>query len=286
MPASPSSSAQAARTRLADKLRELRTDVQISGVAFARAAGWADSSMVSMIERGRRTISPDHVRLWCRICGASELRTEELLAEQASVAGTWVTYQQLNRGGLKSAQQSVRDMFENLTQYRAYQIKVIPGLLQTEAYTTAALTMIRREQGVEVNDVPAAVAERMDRRRVLLRPEARWVFVLEEPVLRYRPYQVEVHIEQLQHLLNVMHWPSVSLGIIPMDTYRSSMSPDESFNIIDQRLVSVELVSGYLSVTDPAEVEMYVRAWQRLFALAVHGDAAAGLIRDAIDKLT
>lgn len=242
--------------------------------------------MVSMIEHGRRTISPDHVRLWCQICGASQRRTEELLAEQASVAGTWVTYQQLNRGGLTSAQQSVRDKFENLSLLRAYQIKVIPGLLQTQAYTTEALTMIRREQGVEVNDIADAVAERMDRQRVLRRPDARWVFVLEEPVLRYRPHPVDVHAEQLRHLLNVMHWPSVSLGIIPMSTYRSSMSPDESFDIVDQRLVTVELVSGFLSVTDPAEIEMYVRAWERLFALAVHGDAAAGLIRAAIDQLT
>lgn len=286
MPSSPSSSAQAARKRLADKLRELRTGARISGVEFARAAGWADSSMVSMIERGRRTISADHVRLWCSIGGASARRTEELLAEQAAVAGTWVTYQQLNRGGLTSAQQSVRDMFEGLSLYRAYQTKVIPGLLQTHAYTTEALTMIRREQGVELDDVAEAVNERMDRRRVLQRPEARWVFVLEEPVLHYRPYPAGVHVEQLHHLLNVMHWPSVSLGIIPIDTYRSSMSPDESFNIVDQRLVTVELVSGFLSVTEPAEIEMYVRAWQRLFGLAVHGDAAAGLIRAAIDKLS
>lgn len=286
MPASPSSSAQAARKRLADKLRELRTEAHLSGVAFARAAGWADSSMVSMIERGRRTISPDHVRLWCQICGASERRTEELLAEQAAVAGTWVTYEQLNRGGLTAAQQASRDKFENLSLLRAYQVKVIPGLLQTPAYTTAALTMIRREQGVEVNDVAEAVAERMDRQRVLRRPDARWVFVLEEPVLRYKPHPAEVHVDQLRHLLNVMHWPTVSLGIIPMGCDRRSMSPDESFDIFDQRLVTVELVSGYLSVTDPGEIQMYLRAWERLFALAVHGDAAATLIREAIDQLT
>lgn len=286
MPASPSSSAQAARKRLADKLREMRTDADISGVAFARAAGWADSSMVSMIERGRRTISSDHVRLWCSVCDVSERRTGELLAEQAAVAGTWVTYQELNRGGLTSAQQSARDKYENLSLLRAYQIKVIPGLLQTQAYTTAALTMIRREQGVETNDVPGAVAERMDRQRVLRRTDVRWVFVLEESVLRYRPFDVDVHAEQLRHLLNVMHWPSVSLGVIPLDAYRSSMSPDESFDIVDQRLVTVELVSGFLSVTDPAEIEMYRRAWQRLFDLAVHGDSAAVLIRAAIDKLS
>lgn len=91
MPASPSSSAQAARQRLGDQLRQMRTARGISGVRFAEQAGWKDSSLVSMIEKGRRTISADYVRLWCRICEASPQRIEELLAEQSAVAGMWVT---------------------------------------------------------------------------------------------------------------------------------------------------------------------------------------------------
>lgn len=248
-------------------------------------AGWADSSTVSLIELGRRSITADHVRLWCRICEAASRRTEELLAEQDAAAGMWVSYQQLNRGGLKRAQESVRNLYENLGLRRTYQTKVIPGLLQTSAYTTAALTNVRREQSVEVDDVADAVAERMDRQRVLDRPDARWVFVLEESVLRFRPFDTEVHQEQLEHLLAVMRRPTVSLGIIPMGAYRNSMSPDESFNITDDRLVSVELVSGFLSVTNPSEVEMYLRSWERLFRLAVHGDGARSLVRTALDKL-
>ncbi|WP_425549665.1 helix-turn-helix domain-containing protein [Actinomadura keratinilytica] len=69
MPASPSSFAQAARKRLAEQLRQMRTDARISGREFARRAGWRSSSQVSMIEHGRRTITPDHIRLWCKICG-------------------------------------------------------------------------------------------------------------------------------------------------------------------------------------------------------------------------
>lgn len=111
MPSS-SSSAQAARQRLADQLHELRTTARISGVEFARRAGWKDSSSVSKIERGLRPASADHVRLWCRICAASPQRTEALLAEQASVARMWVTYQQLNCGGLTAARKSVREEYE------------------------------------------------------------------------------------------------------------------------------------------------------------------------------
>jgi len=54
---------------LAEQLRQMRTDARISGREFARRAGWRSSSQVSMIEHGRRTITPDHIRLWCKICG-------------------------------------------------------------------------------------------------------------------------------------------------------------------------------------------------------------------------
>lgn len=290
MPSSSSSSAQAARQRLADRLRELRVAAGISGVEFARRAGWRDSSNVSKIERGVRPASVEHVRLWCAICGASEQRLNELLAEQAAVERMWVTYRQLNRGGLKGAQESVRDRYERVKLMRVYCAHVIPGLLQTRAYTTAALESIRVEQHVEVDDVAEAVAERMDRQRVLRRPDARFVFVLEEQVLHHRVVPAEVHAEQLEHLLAVARWPSVSLGIIPLDAGRTvdghRVWPEHTFVISDAELVTVELVSGFLSVSQPAEIADYLAVWKRLMALAVTGEKARRIItsvREALD---
>jgi transcriptional regulator with XRE-family HTH domain len=285
MPSSASSSAQAARQRLAVQLRQLRDDAGLSGVAFAAQAGWRDSTKVSQIERGLRPASASDVQLWCRLCGASEQRTQELLAEQAAVAGMWVTYKQLNRGGLKGAQESVRSRYERLNLLRVYQTRVIPGLLQTEAYTTAALTEARRKQNVAVDDVAAAVAERMDRQRVLQRPDARFLFVLEEDVLWRRPYPRQIHADQLQQLLVRMRQPSVSLGIIPRTVDRQRTLPAESFTFSDGNRVTVELVSGYLSVTHPDEIAMYEAAWERLFALAVHGNGVIALIRQALAGL-
>ncbi|GAA4236599.1 hypothetical protein GCM10022254_46650 [Actinomadura meridiana] len=90
----------------------------------------------------------------------------------------WVPYSQLNRGGLEAAQKSVRQVYEELAVARSYQPKVIPGMAQTEAYTRAALTGVLVEQRVETQhpdeEVEAAVAERMDRQRLLSRPDARW----------------------------------------------------------------------------------------------------------------
>lgn len=197
----------------------------------------------------------------------------------------WVTYQQLNRGGLTAAQKSVREEYEQLSIARSYQTTCIPGLLQTERYTAAALRQVCEEQGVAVDDVAEAVAERMDRQRVLRRPDARWWFVMEEDVLWYRPYALDVHREQLLHLLKVMRLPMVRLGVIPRTADRHNVSPAESFDVTDTELVTVELTSGYLSVTVPDEIAMYLRAWERLSALAVYGEPAVALIKRALHGL-
>ena len=69
---------------------------------------------------------------------------------------------------------------------RTYQPKIIPGLLQTAGYTTALLEDARDRQRDSRDDIAEAVAEREARQRVLTRAGRRFVFVIEEQVLRYR----------------------------------------------------------------------------------------------------
>ncbi|MCW2937017.1 MAG: helix-turn-helix domain protein [Actinomycetia bacterium] len=286
---STSSSAQAARRHLADQLREIREDAGLTGRKLAELAGWHGVAKVSKIEHASRPISAEDLRTWCRVCGVPEQRAQELLAEQRAVAGMWVTYKQLNRGGLKKAQESVRAQYERVTLMRVYATKVIPGLLQTRAYTTAALEAVRAEQGVEVDDVAEAVAERMDRQSVLKRPGARFVFLLEEYVLWQRTTDPATHAGQLRHLLEVMGLPSVLLGIVALTADRTAggqgVWPEEEFTVTDTEQVNVELVSGYLTITQPNEIAMYVQAWDRLRALAVSGDQARRVILRAIEAL-
>lgn len=63
------------------------------------------------------------------------------------------------------------------------------------------------------------------------------------------------------------------------------MHPEEAFDITDGALVIVELVSGYLSLTRPEDIALYVATWDRLWALAVTGPSATALIRAAIKRL-
>jgi transcriptional regulator with XRE-family HTH domain len=280
-----SSSLQAARQRLGGKLRELRLAAGLTGRGFA-AAG-CQASKVSQIEKGVRPASIGDVRLWCRICGASPQQMEELLTEQAAVARLWIAFRDLDsRTGLNATQKMLSgDMWERVRLFRTYQTKVIPGLLQTVGYMTEILTAVRHERGVEVDDVADALAERIGRQGYLLQRDRQFVFVIEESVLWFRPFSVEVQREQLAHLLDVMPLSSVSLSIIPMRAGRRGYRPRESFDITDSDLVTIEMLTGFLSLTHPGEIAAYVTAWKQLYSIAVRGRKARALIRGALAAL-
>jgi hypothetical protein len=176
-------------------------------------------------------------------------------------------------------------MWERVQLYRGYQTKVIPGLLQTESYMTAVMTGVRRERSVEADDVTEAVAERIGRQGYLLQPGRQFVFLMEEPVLRFRPYGTAVQRDQLTHLLTAMRLPSVQLAVIPMGADRRGLRPRESFDVTDSSLVTVEMLTGFLSLTHTEEIAAYVTAFDQLLSIAVRGSAARGLIREAVAAL-
>jgi transcriptional regulator with XRE-family HTH domain len=285
VPSSSSSSAQQARQALADQLREIRLNAKLSAKELAERAGWHGNSKVSKIEHGTRPASAEDVRVWCRVCGVPEQRAQELLAEQRSAAGLWTTYQRLNRAGLRQAQQSVRQTYDQARLIRAYQSRTFPGLIQTADFTRTTLEQVRIRQGVQINDVAEAVTERMSRQSVLREGNRRFVFLLEEAVLHYRLTGAEAHAGQLRHLLDVMTLPSVSLGVIPLDADRITSRPIEGFVIFEEAQVSVELLSGFLQITQPKEVAMYVREFKGFASIAVYGAAARALITRALDAL-
>jgi hypothetical protein len=94
----------------------------------------------------------------------------------------------------------------------------------------------------------------------------------------------DVMAGQLGHLITIGSLPNVSLGIVPMGPDRVRW-PVEGFWIFDTAQVNVELISGYLTITQPREVEMYADTFAELANLAVYGAGARALITSAIDTL-
>ncbi|WP_433020578.1 helix-turn-helix domain-containing protein [Kribbella sp. CA-294648] len=283
MPASQSSSAQSARQALADRLRDIRLDAGLSGRALSTAAGWHEAK-TSKIEHGKQQPTEADLRTWCTVCAAYDL-LPELVAELRSVDSMWLDWRRAEQTGLRHLNASVRDLYERTRQYRSYCQTMVPGLLQTADYTAAVLTSIRDRRRVVIDDIAATVAERLDRQRILTQGGHTFAFVLEEAALRYQVGGPAVLAGQLRHLLEVMQFASVSLGVISADIDRSLRWPVEDFYIFDNHQANVELVSGFLTITHPREIAMYAETFSTLTKLAVYGSPARNLIRSALRAL-
>ncbi|MFE6337186.1 helix-turn-helix domain-containing protein [Streptomyces sp. NPDC057798] len=277
MAVSPSSSAQQARQALANRLAELCRDSGLSGRDLARLCGWHPSKS-SRIMNARTPPSADDIRAWCRACGA-EGQTDELIASLRTVEGMWIGWRRMERTGLKQAQEARLPPFERTRRFRAYSSWFVPGLIQTYGYTEAVLRAVRRRR-VEVD----AVAVRTERQRVLYEGDRRFAFLVEESVLRNGLGGPDGQEEQLSHLLTVGSLPSISLGVVPTRTDRSRM-PVEGFWIFDTAQVNVELVAGYLTLTQPSEVAAYADTFTELAEMAVHGAKARALVTSAMQAL-
>lgn len=192
----------------------------------------------------------------------------------------------MGRPGLRREQDSAIPLWEHTSRFRIYSPFLVPGPVQTATYIRALLTAVRDRRPTPVDDIEEAVQVRVAKQHVTYEGDHRFAIVLEENVLRHRIGGPAVLREQLEHLRSAMSLPSVALGIIPFDADRSPLRPVEMFFLFDDAEVSVELVSGWLRVTQPSEIQMYAEAFRRLSEIAVYGNPARALINQAIGALS
>lgn len=281
MAASSSSSVHAARQDLADRLGEIRRDAALSGKDLAERLGRYPSK-VSRIENARTTPSTDDVQVWCEACDAAD-QVADLVRSLRAVEGMFVEWRPRERDGLKQAQVAVRPLFDRTSRFRACSSWFVPGLIQSRACTEAVSRAVQQRR-VAIDDVDAAVDARMERQRVLREPGKVFAFLPEESVLRSGTGGREVMVGQLGHLITAATQPNVSLGVIPERPDRTRM-PVEGFWIFDSSQVTVELVSGYLTISQAHEVGEYVSTFAELSGHAVYGGEARAIMLDALRRL-
>ncbi|MFE4175076.1 helix-turn-helix domain-containing protein [Streptomyces sp. NPDC056909] len=283
MPLSPSSSAQAARAKVARRLRELRADAGITGGELASRCGWTHPK-TSRIENARTPPTPEDIRLWCHACGADD-QAADILAQSRDAESQYVEWRRKVRTGLKRLQDSYVQLYRSTKLFRIYSPTLVPGLLQTEGYVRALLSSNARLLDIP-DDAEAAAAARVERSRIIHKPGHRFVLLIEEGVLYHRLGDADAMAAQLGHLLTAGALPSVALGIIPNATPERRLWPPEVFHIYDDTLVSVELLAARVRVTQPTEIALYVKAFEELRSMAVYGAGARALVVRAIDALS
>jgi transcriptional regulator with XRE-family HTH domain len=273
------SSVHQAREALGQRLREVRKDARLTGRQLAELAGW-HSSKVSKIEYGRQTPSEDDIRTWCRLASADD-QVPDLIATARHIEAMYVEWRRMLGAGTRRRQQMSRELEAETTLMRWYEPLLIPGILHTVEYATAIMRRVIDFYGV-TDDLESGVAVRMERQQILYRGDHRFHIVIAEQALHTTVGGAEVMAGQLDRLLAVMALPRMHFGIVP--AHAEYRVPTNQFIVFDDRLVHVETVSAELSISQPAEIALYLRAFAELDRLAVHGRAARELVTGSLRR--
>jgi len=248
---------------------------------LAAQAGW-HFTKVSKLEHGVLNASEQDVRTWCQICNAED-QVLDLIATVHSIDTMFVEWRRQLRSGTKRRQrESVR--FEAETKlFCAFEPLLVPGLLQTAEYAARLLRHIIEFHGLP-DDLEDGIEARMERQQILYRGDHRFHMVFCQAALTLGVVETGVLIGQLDRLLALSALPRMHMGIIPTRAEHHFL-PLHGFWILDAREVLVETVSAEIKLTQPREIAVYVKAFDRMAASAVYGRDARLLITEALADL-
>ena len=258
------------RRRLAARLRELRETAELTIDEVGERLE-CSASKISRIETGHVGVTPRDVRDMLEVYGIDDDEREALvqIAREARKKGWWHAYNEVFTGsfvGLESDASSLH----------THQALLIPGLLQTEAYTRAVIRAIRPDAAEA--DVELRVRGRLNRQRLITdeNPPEYWA-VLDEAVLRRTVGGPEVMREQLKRLVEAATLPNVTLQVVPFSA-GAHAGMEAPFLILgfpeqaDPDVVYVENSTSGVYLEQPEDVHRYTLMFDHLRAAALKPD--------------
>ena len=263
---------------LANRLRNLRAQAGLSGKELAGRTGWQPSK-VSRLENGRQTPASADLTTWAQACNASEAETDDLqrlLDEMQTVRRDW---RRRMRRGQVAVQASYNELVRNARLVRHFETVYVPGLLQTTEYARRVLSEMVDLHSLDVTDVDAAVATRMQRQAYLYDTSRQFEFLLAEPVLRWMLCPPDTMRGQLDRLQTVIDLPNVRFGVVPLLSGPLATAPQNAFQLYDD-LAIVDTFLAELTYRED-DAAAYARMMDRLWDQAVVGDDARRLIVQA-----
>lgn len=162
---------------------------------------------------------------------------------------------------------------------RVYEMRLIPGLLQTEDYARAVIAAL-----TPWLDLEEEVQLRLSRRAVLQRAEVR--AVIEQAVIERVICDPEIHLEQLAHLLTLPK--NVSVQVAPtMAGLHGGLSGPLTILDFDKgsSLICGEGRGPSEIVDNPLEVRRAERAYNAIVAAAMSEDQSAEYIAAVMEEL-
>ena len=171
---------------------------------------------------------------------------------------------------------------------RVYEVQFVPGLLQTEGYARA--TILQGSPGLDPDEVERRVQLRLGRQKLLARenPPRLWVIV-DEAALRRPMGGRDVHIAQIERLMDVVGEANITLQVMPF-RYGGHAAEGGTFTIMRfpetdlPDIVYMEYLTGAHYIDKAEEVERYAAVMERLSVAGTSPDRTreilTGMLKD------
>ncbi|WP_226486948.1 helix-turn-helix domain-containing protein [Streptomyces parvulus] len=273
----------ARRRRLSIELKKLREKSSLTCAQVGAALDWSGSK-VNRMETGSGRVQPSDVEALCRFYETTDDLREFLksLARQAKTRGWW----QVHGSGVPEWFSIYIGLEQDASTLRQYQCEVLPGLLQTELYARELHTS---GSYMAPEDIDRAVRVRLERQSMIKAPDAPdcW-FVVSEAALRRVIGDREVMRTQLEHVLDAVQQPSVTLQVLPFDAGTCpTTGPFTMLGFPDQEDPDIVYRDGITDATylegDP-HIREYNRAFDELRAAALSPRRTIQLINSVMKE--
>jgi hypothetical protein len=255
------------RVVIGSHLRRLRQDAEISRDDAAYEIR-ADASKISRLELGRVSFRLRDVRdllIMYGVTDEAELDHYEEMAREANQPSKWKRYTDY----LPDWFSNYLEMEGAAAMIRTYEVQVMPGLLQTEAYARAV--MMLGYGHTPLREIDKRIDVRMKRQEILDRqekPPQLWA-VLDEAAL-HRPFGgAGVMREQIKALIEACDKPNVRIQIVPFASGVNSGAgaPFTWLRFAYEELndiIYLEHLSGGLYLEKDSEVDAYQAAMEHM----------------------
>lgn len=272
------------RRDLANALRELREAAQLTLDQAATEALDASGAKLSRIETGKQVAGPRDVRDLCRLYGASEERTAQLIswASSAREPGWWESFSVNDDDyvGLETAASKIEE----------FQASFIPGILQTQEYAREFVSSTIHPDQTQTWGAPEVTEwlEIRSARQRILEPDSgvQLTFVLDEAALLRAVGGPQMR-GQLIHLKQVAEQGNVRMRILPLS---SGVSPGMHGGFIvltlpSEEVAYVESQGGHMFLTAEADLLRIRKLYQVLWDSSPDEAHTQEALNEAIRRL-
>ncbi|MGC8920727.1 helix-turn-helix domain-containing protein [Streptomyces griseoaurantiacus] len=273
----------ARRRRLSIELKKLREKNSLTCAQVGAALDWSGSK-VNRMETGSGRVQPSDVDALCRFYDTTDELREFLksLARQAKTRGWW----QVHGSGVPEWFSIYIGLEQDASTLRQYQCEVLPGLVQAEAYVRELHTS---GSYMSPEDIDRAVRVRLERQAMLSGLEApdSW-FVVNEGAVRRVVGDPELMRTQLEHVLEVVEQPNVTLQVLPFDA--GTCPTTGSFTMLgfpdpeDPDIVYRDGITDAMYLEGEPHVRQYNRAFDELRAAALSPRRTVQLIEKIVKE--